>query len=130
MNMIVLIFSPGFTLFVRLVPVGTHGGFPAKRQEFKVERSAVDTESNRVHCSSVSAGDPANGHFPGYVLAIRADEDYLWVFSWLHFFVLFFVLSRKAGRGRVKEDKPLPLNVSVRVPTLSPHAVSWVGPGD
>jgi hypothetical protein len=63
-------------LFVRLVPICGNGGFPAKRQEFKVKWSAVDTESDRVHCSSVSAGDPANGHFPGYVLAIRADEDY------------------------------------------------------
>jgi hypothetical protein len=42
-DMIVLIFSPGFMLFVRLVPVRANGGFPAKRQEFKVERSAVDT---------------------------------------------------------------------------------------
>ena len=76
MDIIVLIFSPGFMLFFRLVPVRGDSGFPAKRQEFKVERSAVDAESDRVHCSAVSAGDSANGHFPSYVLAIRADEDY------------------------------------------------------
>ena len=109
--MIVLIFLPGFMFFVRLVPVRANGGFPAKRQEFKVEWSAVDAESDRVHCSAVSAGDPASGHFPGGVPAIGADEDYLWVFSSLHFCGLFFALSRKAGRGRVKEDKPLPLSV-------------------
>jgi len=82
-------------LFVRLVPVRANGGFPAKRQEFKVEWSTIDTESDRIHCSSVSAGDPANGHFPGYVLAIRADENYPWVLSSLHFCELIFVLSRK-----------------------------------
>ena len=102
MDIIVLIFSPGFMLFVWSVPVRANGGFSAKRQEFQVERSAVDTESDRVHCSAVSAGDPANRHFP---------EDYLWVFSVLHFFVGLFRLSRKAGRGRVKEEKPLPLAV-------------------
>jgi hypothetical protein len=93
MDIIVLIFSPGFMLFVRLVPVRGNGGFPAKRQEFKVEWSAVDavdTEADRVHCSSVSAGDPANGHFPGYVAAIRADEDYRWILSSLHFLWTLF----------------------------------------
>jgi hypothetical protein len=42
---------------------------------------------------------------------------------------LLFVPLREPGRARVKEDKPLP-SLSVRVPTLSPHAVSWVGPED
>ena len=111
MDMIVVIFSPGFMLFVRLVPVGTHGGFPAKGQEFKIEWPAVDAEPDRVHCSAVSAGDSANGHFPGGVPAIGAEEDYPRVFSFLHFFVLFFVLPRKAGRGRGKEEKPLPLSL-------------------
>ena len=109
MDMIVLIFSPGFMLIVRLVPVRANGRFPAKCQEFKVELSAVDTESDRVHCSSVSAGDPTNGHFPGHVPAIRADEDYPWTFSSLHFLWALFRPLKKAGRGRVKEDKPLPL---------------------
>jgi hypothetical protein len=59
--MIVLIFSPGFMLFVWLVPVRANGGFSAKRQEFQVERSAVDTEPDRVHCSFVCAEDAANG---------------------------------------------------------------------
>jgi hypothetical protein len=40
-----------------------------------------------------------------------ADEDYLWVFSRLHFLWAVVVPPRKAGRGRVKEDKPLPLAV-------------------
>jgi hypothetical protein len=89
-------------LSVRLVSVRTNDGFPAQRQQFKVERSAVDTESDRVHCSSVSAGDPANGHFPGCGSAIRADEDYAWIFSSLHFCGFLFVLSKGGkGRGRV-----------------------------
>lgn len=77
MDMIVLIFSPGFMLFVRSVPVRANGSFPAKRQEFKIKRSAFDTESDRVHRSTVSARDSANRHFPGRVPAIGADEDYL-----------------------------------------------------
>ena len=97
--MIVLIFSPGFMLFVRLVPIRANGGFPAKRQKFKVEWSAVDTKSDRVHCSSVSAGDPASGHFPGGVPAIRADEDYPWVFSSLHFLWALFRPLKKGGKG-------------------------------
>ena len=44
MDIIVLIFSPGFMLFVWLVPVRANGGFSAKRQELQVERSAVDPE--------------------------------------------------------------------------------------
>ena len=98
-------------LFVWLVPVRADCGFSAKRQEFQVERSAVDTEPDRVHCSCGCAEDAANGDPFGCVPAIRADEDYLWVFSRLHFFRLLFVLPRKAGRGRVKEDKPLPLSI-------------------
>jgi hypothetical protein len=100
-------------VFFRLVSVRTNDGFPAQRQELKVERSAVDTESDRVHCSAVSAGDPANRHFPGHVPTIRADEDHPWIFSSLHFLWTLFVLARKAGRGKVKEDKPLPLSVGV-----------------
>jgi hypothetical protein len=99
MDMIVLIFSPGFMLFVPLVPVRANDGFPAKRQEFKVERSAVDAESDRVHCSAVSAADPASGHFPGGVPAIRADEDYPWVFSSLHFLWDLFCPLKKGGKG-------------------------------
>ena len=86
-------------LFVRLVPVRAKGGFPAKRQEFKVERSAVDTEADRVHCSSVSAGDPASGHFPGGVSAIRADEDHPRVFSGLHFLWALFRPLKKGEKG-------------------------------
>jgi hypothetical protein len=97
MNMIVLIFSPGFMFFVRLVSVRLNDGFPAQRQEFKIEWSTVNTESDRVHCSSVSAGDPANRHFPGHVPAIRADEDYPWVFSSLHF--LLFRPLKKGEKG-------------------------------
>ncbi len=97
--MIVLIFSPGIMLIVRLVPVRANGRFPAKRQEFKVKWSAVDTESDRVHCSSVSAGDPANRHFPACAPAIRADEDYLWVFSSLHFLWAPFRSLKKGGKG-------------------------------
>jgi hypothetical protein len=59
-----LIFSPGFMLFVLLVPVHANADFPAKRQEFKVERSAPDTEPERVHCSSVCAEQCANGDSP------------------------------------------------------------------
>ena len=99
MDIIVLICSPGFMLIVRLVPVRANSGFPAKCQEFKVEWSAVDTESDGVHCSSVSAGDPANGHFPGHVPAIRADEDYLWVFSGLHFLWAPFRPLKQGGKG-------------------------------
>ena len=123
MDIIVLIFSPGFMVFFRLVSVGTNDGFPAKRQEFKIERPAVDTESDRVHCSAVSAGDPANGHFPGYVLAIRADEDYPWIFSSLHY---FWTLSSSRERREGVESRRINLYpfLWVRVPTLSPHAVS------
>ena len=88
-------FLARFHVFVRLVSVGTHGGFPAKRQEFKIEWPAVDTESDRVHCSAVSAGDPASGHFPGGGPAIRADEDYPWVFSSLHFLWALFSSSQE-----------------------------------
>ena len=42
------------------------------------------------------------------------------------FYGLFFILSRKVGRGRVKKIKLYP-SLLVRVPTLSPHAASWVG---
>jgi hypothetical protein len=98
-------------LFVWLVPVGANGGFSAKRQEFQVERSAVDAESDRVHCSFVCAEDAANGDPSGCVPAKSADEDYPWVFSRLHFLWAVVVPPRKAGRGRVKEDKPLPLAV-------------------
>jgi hypothetical protein len=86
-------------LFVWLVPVGANGGFSAKRQEFQVERSAVDAESDRVHCSFVCAEDAANGHFPGDVPAIGADEDYVWIFSSLHFFVGSFSFSQEGGKG-------------------------------
>ena len=99
MDIIVLIFSPGFMLFVRLVPVRTNDGFPAQRQQFKIEWSAVDTESDRVHRSSVSAGDPANWHFPGHMPTIRAEEDYPWIFSSLHFLWTPFRPLKKGEKG-------------------------------
>ena len=75
--------------------MGSQDGFPAKRQEFKVERSAVDTEPDRVHYSSISAGDPASGHSPAGVPAIRADEDHF------EFFIPFFahLVTVKGGKG-------------------------------
>jgi hypothetical protein len=126
MDIIVLIFSPGFMVFVRLVSVRTNDGFPAQRQQLKIERSAVDTESDRVHGSSVSAGDPANWHFPSYIPTIRADEDHAWIFSGLHFFSSSQERREGVGSRRIN----LYPSLSVWVPTLSPHAVSWVGPGD
>jgi hypothetical protein len=111
MDLIVLIFAPGFMLFVWLVPVGANGGFSAKRQEFQVERSAIDTSPDRVHCSFVCAEDAADGEPSGCVPAKSADEDYHWFFLGCIFCGLLLVPQRKAGRGRVKEDKPLPLAV-------------------
>ena len=99
MDIIVRIFSPGFMLFVRLVPVRANGGFPAKRQEFKVERSAVDTEPDWIHCSTICAEDAANGDPSAYVPAIGADEDYPWVFSSLHFLRALFHPLKKGGKG-------------------------------
>jgi hypothetical protein len=94
-----LIFSPGFMLFVLLVPVHANAGFPAKRQEFKVERSAPDTEPERVHCSSVCAEQCANGDSPACVPAIGTDEDYPWVFSSLHFLWALFRPLKEGGKG-------------------------------
>jgi len=88
----------------RSVFMGSEDCFPAKRQECKVKWSAPDTEPDWIHCSSFCAGDPASGHSPACVPAIGADED--------HFeYSLCFHLrnGEKAGRGRVKEDKTLPL---------------------
>ena len=99
MDIVVLILSPGFMLFVRLVPVRGNGGFPAKRQEFKIEWSAVDAESDRVHCSAVSAGDPANRDPSACVPAIGTDEDYPWVFYSLHFLWAHFRPLKKGGKG-------------------------------
>jgi len=106
MGLMVLIFSPGSMFFLRSVFMGSEDGFPAKHQEFKVEWSAPDTEPDSIHCSSVCAEDPAHGHSPACVPAIGADKD--------HFeYSLCFHLcnGEKAGRGRVKEDKTLPLAV-------------------
>ena len=129
MEIIVLIFSPGFMLYVRLVSVRMNGRFPAQRQQFKIERSAVDTESDRVHCSSVSAGESANWHFPGHIPTIRADEDHPRIFSDLHFCGLFSSSQeRREGVGS-RRINLYPFSLG-GVPTLSPHAVSWVGPGD
>ena len=113
-------------LFVWLVPVRADCGFSAKRQEFQVERSAVDTEPDRVHCSFGCAEDAANGDPFGCVPAIRADEDYLWVFSESAFLVglAFVPQERREGVGSRRIN--LYPSLSVRVPTLSPHAVSWV----
>jgi hypothetical protein len=91
-------FLTRFHAFRRLVPVRANGGFPAKRQEFKVERSAVDTEPDWIHCSTICAEDAANGD-PAYVPAIGADEDYPWVFSSLHFLRALFHPLKKGGKG-------------------------------
>jgi hypothetical protein len=99
MDIIVLIFSPGFMIFVLLVPVHANAGFPAKRQEFKVERSAPDTDPERVHCSSVCAEHRANGDSPACVPAIGADEDYPGVFSSLHFLWALFRPLKEGGKG-------------------------------
>ena len=127
MDIIVLIFSPGFMLFVWLVPVRANGGLSAKRQEFQVERSAVDTEPDRVHCSFGCAEDAANGDPFVCVPAIRADEDYLWVLPSLHFLWASLSFSQERREGVGSRRINLYPSLSVRVPTLSPHAVSWVG---
>jgi len=85
-------------LFVWLVPVRANGGFSAKRQEFQVERSAVDTEPDRVHCSFGCAEDAANWDPSGCVPAKSADEDYVWVFSSLHFLAVVRP-AKKGGKG-------------------------------
>ena len=98
--------------------MGSQDGFPTKRQEFKVERSAVDTEPDGMHYSSICAGDPANGHSPACVPAIRADEDH---FKYSLCFHLVTVIRREGvGSRRIK----LYPSLLVRVPTLSPHAAS------
>ena len=56
--------------------MGSADGFPAKQQKFKVERSALETERDWRHCSTVGATEPANGHSPACVAANGADEDH------------------------------------------------------
>jgi len=77
--------------------MGSEDGFPAKCQQFKVERSALDTERDWIHCSTVCAEDPANGHSPGYTPAIGAEEEH---FEYLFCFHLCNGEERQQGVGQ------------------------------
>ena len=67
---------PRFHVFLGSVPIGSERGFPAKRQEFKVEWATFDTEPDWIHRPFICAEESANGHSPGCVPANGADKDH------------------------------------------------------
>src|SRR5262249_10217202 len=99
MNIIVLIFSPCFILFLPLSS--------CYARTTASERSARSSRLNGpqliqsptgVHCSSVFAGYPGNRHFPARVSAIRQMKITPGFFRVCIFVGLFFA-SQEGGKG-------------------------------